>query len=77
MKRAIAECGHSPAEHLALLIHYDLQVGHWQRGSGKKHDQPKPLDCLLPPEMRTTTRYGNARMTIDEAADFLGWELPT
>ena len=41
-----------------------LLVAIWQRGSGKRHDRPKPLDCLLPEELRSTTRLGNARMTL-------------
>lgn len=61
---------------MTLLLHYDLEVAIWQRGSGKRHDRPKPLDCLLPEELRSTTRLGNARMTLAETADFLGWELP-
>ena len=76
IKRALGVCGHSPAEHLLLLLHYDLSAANWQRGQGRKHDRPKPLDCLLPESMRETQRLGNGRMTLDEAADFLGWELP-
>lgn len=78
LRKAIAGCGHTPVEHVLLLLHYDLASGNWQRGNGRLADRPKPLDCLLPPDMRTTqTIGGGARMTLDEAADFLGWELPT
>ena len=76
IKRALGGCGHSPAEHLTLLLHYDLTAANWQRGNGRKHDRPKPLDCLLPEHMRETQRLGTASMTLDEAADFLGWNLP-
>ena len=76
LKRALGGCGHSPVEHLTLLLHFDLACANWQRGNGRRNDRPKPVDCMLPPDLRETQQLGNARMTLDEAADFLGWELP-
>lgn len=32
---------------------------------------------MLPPELRPEVKQlGDARMTLDEAADWLGWNLP-
>ena len=76
LKRALAGCGHSPAEHLTLLLHYTLSAANWQRAGGKRHERPKPLDCMLPPDLRETQVIGTARMTLEETADFLGWEIP-
>lgn len=69
------DCGHTDAEHVDMYQLHLLAVANWQRGDGKKHKAPKPIDCLLPAEERATTRYAGASMTLDEAADWLGWEL--
>lgn len=77
LKRALAECGHSTSEHLQLLLHHALAGANWQRGDGKERDRPKLPDCMLPPELRPEVKQlGDARMTLDEAADWLGWNLP-
>lgn len=73
--RAHSGCGHSAAEHLQLLtIHYQ-QVGNWQRAHGKKTTYPKLPDCLDRNVEKTTLGAGE-RMTLDEAASWLGWDLP-
>ncbi len=74
--RAHSECGHSAAEHLSLLLIYSQQVGNWQRARGKRATYPKLPKCL--DKNIETKRFGQGeRMTLDEAADWLGWELPT
>lgn len=76
-KRAMSECGHSPAEHLQLLLQFTLAVANWQRGSGKDRDRPRPVECLLPEDQRPEKKHlGDARMSLDETADWLGWSLP-
>lgn len=77
-RAAASDCGHSTSEHLGLAAQYLLEVGNWQRGSGKKKDQPKPLTCLLPPGMRPEVQQiGDAKMGLAEAAGWLGWSLPS
>ena len=62
---------------MTLLLHYDLEVAIWQRGSGKEKDRPKLPECMLPPELRPEKKHlGDARMSLDETADWLGWALP-
>ena len=76
-KRALSECGHSTGEHLQLLLHHALAGANWQRGSGKEKDRPKLPECMLPPELRPEKKHlGDARMSLDETADWLGWSLP-
>lgn len=72
--RAQSECGHSPAEHLGLLMLHAQQVGNWQRGHGKKTDYPPVPECL--DKRVSKEQIGSARMTLDETADWLGWSLP-
>lgn len=77
LRRVMSDCGHSSAEHIALIQQHSLDVANWQRGSGKARDRPKPLTCLLPPDQRPeVTRFGDAQMTLEETADWIGWSLP-
>ena len=73
--RARAECGHSPSEHLSLLLLHSQQVGNWQRSHGKKSTYPKLPQCL-DQTVETSTLGRGERMTLDEAAEWLGWDLP-
>lgn len=76
LSRALAgECVHTEAEHQVMVQTHMLAVANWQRGGGRKGTAPKPPDCLLPPKEKAVTHYGNAAMSLDEAADWLGWEL--
>ena len=74
LRRATGDCGHSPAEHLSLLLLHSSQVGNWQRAHGKKRDRPDPPKCLNPDV--STEKMGSAPMPLDETADWLGWKLP-
>ena len=71
--RALTECGHSTAEHLALLTHHTLAGANWQRAGDKKQKPPAPPDCMLPPELREKQLFGGASMPIDAMHDWLGW----
>lgn len=68
-------CGHTDRDHMLIVHAHLLAVANWQRSEGKRSDHPKVPDCLLPPEKRATSKIGDAAMTLDEAADWLGWEL--
>lgn len=46
-------------------------VGNWQRGSGKKRDYPKPIP--RPGVEPDGSTYGKGALTMDEMADWLGW----
>lgn len=72
--RELGGCGHSVNEHLTLLLQHTLAVANWQRAHGKKATQPKPLDCMLPEDLRESRTYGKASMSLDDAADWLGWD---
>lgn len=73
--RARTGCGHSVSEHLSLLLIHSQQVGNWQRAHGKKSTYPKLVECLDRQIEKTQLGKGE-RMTLDQAADWLGWELP-
>lgn len=74
--RAVAGCGHTASEHLALLQVHVVNVGNWQRAHGKKNTAPKLPVCMRP-EDEQPTKYGTSSMTIEEAAEWLGWPTPS
>ena len=48
-----------------------LRLANWQRGQGKKKDMPKPIPR---PGVERDKTYGKEAISIDEMADWLGWE---
>lgn len=46
-------------------------VANWQRGGGKRADQPKPLP--RPGVDDGVRKFGKGALPMDQMADWLGW----
>lgn len=59
------------AEQLTAAVFDAVQVGNWQRASGKRHERPRPIPRPgVEPEGKT---FGSTPIPMHEMAERLGW----
>lgn len=66
--------GWNRPEQLLALIADHLAAGNWQRAGGKKSRLPYPKPIERPGTR--PARFGKDPVSIDEMADWLGWDKP-